>query len=84
MGPCPIIVVTYQTCLLYTSALLAKYLDSHPEIDGLFCVNREFTKYISRILDRRGWWDRYRITAFDYPDDRRISHVRQDLSLIHL
>lgn len=63
-------------------ALLAKYIDSHPEIDGLFCVNREFTKYISRILDRRGWWDRYRITAFDYPDDRRISHVKQDIPLI--
>lgn len=62
--------------------LLAHFLASHPECDGLFCVNRELTKYVSRILTRSSQWGRYRITAFDYPDDPRISYIRQDIPQI--
>lgn len=60
-------------------AILSCFLENHPEIDGLFCVNREYTKYISHILTLRGWWNRYKITAFDYPDDPRISYIKQDI-----
>lgn len=62
--------------------LLSQFLSSHPECDGLFIVNRELTKYVARILTRKSWWNRYRITAFDYPDDPRISYIRQDIPQI--
>lgn len=63
-------------------SLILQYLKSHPDIDGLFCVNREMTKYAAHLMTIHQLWDRYRIAAFDYPDDHRISYISQDIEQI--
>lgn len=63
-------------------SLILQYLKNHPYIDGLFCVNREIAKYVARLMTIHQLWDRYRITAFDYPDDHRISYISQDIEQI--
>lgn len=64
------------------SEYIYRYLKEHPHIDGLFCVNREITKYVVSLLTIHNLWDKYRIAAFDYPDDHRITHIRQDIPKI--
>ena len=59
-----------------------QYLLTHPHVDGLFCVNREIAKYVVRLLTIHNLWDKYRIAAFDYPDDHRIAHIVQDIPQI--
>lgn len=63
-------------------ALILQYLRAHPHIDGLFCVNREIAKYAAHLMTLHQLWERYRITAFDYPDDHRISYISQDIEQI--
>lgn len=62
--------------------LLLQYLYDHPETDGLFCVNQEITRHISSLLTTCRMWDRYKIAAFDYPGDPRISYIEQDIPKI--
>lgn len=64
------------------TAYIYRYLMEHPLIDGLFCVNREITKYVVKLLTIHDLWGKYRIAAFDYPDDHRITHIRQDIPQI--
>lgn len=64
-----------------TSAIY-RYMLEHPQTDALFCVNREITKYVIRIMNMYNLWDKYRIVAFDYGDDHRIAYVKQDIPQI--
>lgn len=59
-----------------------RYLNEHPDIDALFCANREIAKYVSRLMTKYNLWEKYKIVAFDYPDDPRISYIQQDIEQI--
>lgn len=59
-----------------------RYMINHPSIHALFCVNREITKYVVQLLTLHHLWDKYQIIAFDYPDDPRVTYIRQDISQI--
>lgn len=58
------------------------YLKTHPNIDALFCVNREIAKYVSLIMTKYNLWKTYKIVAFDYSDDPRITYIHQDIEKI--
>lgn len=58
------------------------YLCGHPSIDALFCVNREIAKYVCKLMTKYNLWEQYKIVAFDYPDDPRITHIYQDIEKI--
>lgn len=62
--------------------LLYRYLCEHPTIDALFCVNREIAKYVSHLMTKYNLWNKYKIVAFDYPDDPRITYIRQNIEQI--
>lgn len=62
--------------------LLLSYLHSHPDIDGLFCVNQELATHISSILSANQLWDKYEIAAFDYPNNQHIAYIEQDIPQI--
>lgn len=63
-------------------SLILQYIREHSHIDGLFCVNREIAKYVAHLMTIHQLWDHYYITAFDYPDDHRISYISQDIDQI--
>lgn len=59
--------------------IIRHYLKENPEIDGLFCANKEMAKYICSILTSDKLWEQYRVYAFDYADDPRVSYIHQDI-----
>lgn len=63
-------------------SIIYSYLTKHPQIDALFCVNREITKYVVKLLNIHNLWSKYKIASFDYFDDHRITHIKQDIPLI--
>lgn len=78
------------TCLIdlgITSAeekkeILFRYLTEHPQINGLFCVNQEITSYVCSILTQYHLWSKYKVAAFDYSKDYRVSYIQQDIPQI--
>lgn len=63
-------------------AIIQQFLNDHPYIDGIFCVNHEMARYVSRILTENHSWNQYQVCAFDYSDDPRVSHIVQDIPAI--
>ena len=62
--------------------VILQYLYDHPHINGLFCVNQEITSYVCSLLTQYHLWQKYKIAAFDYPGDYRVSCIEQDIPLI--
>ena len=63
-------------------AIIRQFLNEHSHIDGIFCVNHEMARYVSRILTQNHLWNQYQVCAFDYSDDSRVSHIVQDIPAI--
>lgn len=63
-------------------SVIYRYMTEHPQIDALYCVNREITKYVVSLLNIHNLWHKYQVAAFDYPDDHRITHIKQDIPQI--
>lgn len=62
--------------------VILKCLYDHPQLDGIFCVNQELTKYIVSLMNAHHLWNKYKIAAFDYPTDHRIAYIEQDIAAI--
>lgn len=61
---------------------ILQYLYDHPQIDGIFCVNQELTRYVVSLMNTYHLWEKYKISAFDYLNDPRVAHIEQDISAI--
>lgn len=58
---------------------ISRCLKENPEIDGLFCANMEMASYVDALLADAPDGTRYRVAAFDYPNDGRISYIEQNI-----
>lgn len=59
--------------------MIRSFLLSHPDIDGIFCVNQEMASYVDQILTAENSWNRFEVCSFDYLNHPRISYIVQDV-----
>lgn len=59
--------------------IIRDFLQKKPKINGLFLANKEYSNYVTKILDKEKLWDKYHVCAFDHSDNKYISYIEQDI-----
>lgn len=60
--------------------IIENFLKKKPKINGLFLANKEYSNFVSKILDKDKLWNKYNVCAFDHSDNKYISYIEQDIA----